>query len=507
MKTRLFVRLTGPIMALSLVPLAAGAVAAWQVQRSQKNASDTLARNVASMRAAEELVLAIRDVQAKLFRFLLTENREYLEEVPPLRQTIDRWLAVTERTAVTDKERQFLGRVKKGFESFFPKFEHLLKQSPPVGLLRRVREMVEDNTPPGETLQPAQDYLDFIEEEISSSNAANQRVAERMALGLLLLGVCGPASGLLAGYGISRAVSRSIVRLSVPIRDAAGKLDEIVGPITLAGRWSLDELENVLRTIAERIGAVIERLQQSEREARQAEHLAAVGQMAAGIAHELRNPLMPMKILVQAAAEREPTPGLDGGDLAVLEQEITRLERSIQTFLDFARPPRVEKRTFDIGVVARQVIDLLAPRAAQQRVRIECRLPAEPILILADVGQVRQVMVNLLHNALDAVPHGGEVQVEIAVSQTALEGNDAKGCWLTLRVSDTGCGLPAGLGQRIFEPFVSTKETGLGLGLSICQRIVKAHEGDIQAANRPGGGAVFTVRLPLAEPAPNRTQA
>ena len=174
-------------------------------------------------------------------------------------------------------------------------------------LSSRVRELA-DGTLTSEILQPAQDYLDINEDEIAASIVENERIADRMVLGLLLLGVCGPVSGLLAGFGISRAVSHSIVRLSVPIRDAAGKLNEIVGPITLSARWSLDELEGVLRTIAERIGAVIERLQQSERDARRAEHLAAVGQMAAGIAHELRNPLMPMKILVQAAAERRPSP-------------------------------------------------------------------------------------------------------------------------------------------------------------------------------------------------------
>jgi signal transduction histidine kinase len=496
MKTRLLLRMTAPILVLSLVPLAGGIVTAWQVHRSQKDTSLALARNVKSMRAAEELVLAIRDVQAKLFRFLLTEDRKYLQDVPALRVTIDHWLAAIEPTAVTDTERHLLDRLREGCRSFFPEFNRLLQEPAGAALSQHVRALLDGKTLPGEILQPAQDYLDFNEEEINASDAANQRVADRTVLGLLLLGVCGPVSGLLAGYGISRAVSRSIVRLSVPIRDAAGKLDEVVGPITLAARWGLDELEAVLHTIADRIGAVIERLQQREREARQAEHLAAVGQMAAGIAHELRNPLMPMKILVQAAAEREPTPGLDAGDLAVLEQEITRLERSIQTFLDFARPPRLEKRTFDLASTAQQVIELLSARAARQGVRIDYQGPQGPLLIQADVGQVRQVILNLLLNALDAAPQGGTVRLEMDPPAASASGDGREGPWLTLRVSDTGSGLPAELGQRIFEPFVSTKETGLGLGLSICKRIVEAHGGEVRAANRPEGGAVFTVRLP-----------
>jgi signal transduction histidine kinase len=473
-------------------------VAAWQVHRSQKDASDALARNVSSMRAAEELVIAFHDVRTKLHLFLLTEDRRNLENISDLRRGTDRWLGATERTAVTARERELIGRVRKGYGQFFTDFQALVQDSPPRELSSRVREL-SDNTLTHEILQPAQDYLDINEEEIAASNAANERVAERMVVGLLLLGVCGPMWGLLAGFGISRAISHSIVRLSVPIRDAAGKLNEIVGPIMMSARWNLDELEGVLRTIAERIGAVIDRLQQSERDTRRAEHLAAVGQIAAGIAHELRNPLMPMKILVQAAAERGPAPGLDERDLAVLEYEITRLERFIQLFLDFARPPQVEKRAFNVGEMLSRLVSLLAARAEQQGVRLEYRQPEQPVLIRADVGQIRQVVINLLLNALDATGQGGTILVEMAASGNPSQEDGRQDRWLTLRVSDTGWGLPAGLGQRIFEPFVSTKETGLGLGLSICKRIVEEHEGMIHAANRPEGGAVFTIRLPCLE--------
>ena len=105
------------------------------------------------------------------------------------------------------------------------------------------------------------------------------------------------------------------------------------------------------------------------------------------------------------------------------------------------------------------------------------------------MDQFRQVMLNLLLNALEAVPDGGGVEVE-------LEAAEGEGRWLTVRVADTGPGLPEGLGDGIFRPFVSTKGTGMGLGLSICKRIVEAHGGAISAADRPGGGAVFEVRLP-----------
>ena len=228
-------------------------------------------------------------------------------------------------------------------------------------------------------------------------------------------------------------------------------------------------------------------------EALRAEQLAAVGQMAAGIAHELRNPLMAMKILVQAAAEASP-PNLADRDLLVLEEEITRLERSAETFLDFARPPEIERRTFDLRQLVGQVLDLVLPRAGREGVRISCESPEDQaITIRADMGQVRQVLLNLFLNALDAVPEGGSISVEIETAEDATDGGPG---WVTVRVRDTGRGLPSELGSKIFEPFVSTKPTGIGLGLSICKRIVESHGGQIEAVNRPEGGAEFTIRLP-----------
>jgi signal transduction histidine kinase len=149
----------------------------------------------------------------------------------------------------------------------------------------------------------------------------------------------------------------------------------------------------------------------------------------------------------------------------------------------------LEKRTFAVGPVVEQTVGLVSGRAEQQGVRTECAMPPEPVVLQADPGQVRQVLLNLLLNALDAVPADGTIWVRLDAPGTG---------WLTLQVADTGPGLPADLGDQIFEPFVSTKETGIGLGLSICQRLVEAHGGTIAAVNRSGGGAVFTVYLPLS---------
>ena len=286
-----------------------------------------------------------------------------------------------------------------------------------------------------------------------------------------------------------------MIQLSVLIRDTAGRLDAGVEPITFSG-GDLGELENVMRVITDRVKAIVECLQQKEREIQVAEQMAAFGQLAAGMAHELRNPLTSMKILVQGAmagggdgdVDAWASPSLSSRDLGILEEEITRLEQLVQSFLDFARPPKPEKRTVDVRPLIEQTLTFLAGRAAAASVRIDLELPATPARAAVDPPQFRQVLLNLVLNALDAMPGGGVVRVNC----------ESEEGWLLLRVADSGCGLPAALGDRIFNPFTTTKETGLGLGLSICKRIAAAHGGALTGANRAEGGAVFTLRLPAA---------
>jgi signal transduction histidine kinase len=480
MDTRSGFRLPRLLLLLSCLPLVVGGVAAWELHSTQRNASEVMAINARSMRAAEELAVGIRDIRAELNRFLVTGDAAVFHNIRVMRRDTDYWLNEARRTSVTAEEDRLIERLTRGYEDFFGELARI-EQGPPGVQFAALRELVARGQ---QMLEPVQEYLDFNEEEIQRISEDNRELGDRMAIGLLLLGVCGPLGGLVVGFCVARAVNRSLVRLSVPIRDAAGKLDEVVGPITVSTRMGLEDLEAVLRRLAGQVGAVVARLQQSQREALRAEQLAAVGQIAAGVAHELRNPLMSMKILVQAAGEG---PGLTPRDLGVLEEEITRLEQLTATFLDFARPPQPERRPFPAQALLEDTIDLIAGRAGQRDVRLEHAFPAEPLWVEGDAGQVRQVILNLLLNALEAVPDGGAVTLELAAEEPR---------WVAVRVADTGPGLPTGLEQDIFTPFVSTKPTGLGLGLSISRRIVEAHGGELTAADRPGGGAVFCVRLP-----------
>ena len=486
MRLRSTIELVAPTVIVSAVPLFLGGIIAWQILARQQRAYEALDRDIAGIRAGEELAIGIRDLRGHLEHFALTADRADWDSAKDQMDQIEVWLQKAKSAADTDRERELIARVETGYGQFRSEFAGLSQQPDSPALRGRMRELI--RTPlTQDVLLPAQEFLDFNETEIERTNANNRTTASRMVIALVLLGICGPLSGLLAGYGISRVVSRSLIRMSVPVHDAAGKLNEVVGPITLSAVRSLDELEGQLQHIATQVGEAVARLQESQRRALRAEQLAAVGQLAAGMAHELRNPLTSMKIILQAAAEGGPPVVLEGRDVSILEEEIVRLEQLMQGLLDFARPPRPQMRAVVLQDLVRHVVELIARRAEMQKVRIDCQLPDAPTAILADEAQLRQVLLNLLLNALDAIHGGGTIRVVL---------EPLPGKLVRLRVLDSGCGLPPEKGTSIFEPFVSTKETGIGLGLSISKRIVEDHGGTLSAANRSEGGSVFTIEFP-----------
>jgi signal transduction histidine kinase len=348
-----------------------------------------------------------------------------------------------------------------------------------------------DDMAANKLLAPARELLALEERLIHQSSGRNQVMADRVAVFLCLLGACGAAAGLVAGFGIARGISHSIVNLYVPIRAASGRLEEVIGPVDIAPASGIAHLDEILRSMADHVGTVVDRLQRTQIDVLRGEQMSALGQLAAGLAHELRNPLTSLKLLVQAAVEAGPDAGLRGRDLAVVADETARLDRSLQTFLDFARPPSLEKRRADVCQVINQTLELVSARASRQGVSLRGDLPPQPLVIEADHEQLRQVFLNLVLNSLDALPHGGAIRVAAAGAATAADKDE-----VTIAVADDGPGIPAELVAQIFEPYVSTKETGMGLGLAICRSIIDAHGGRITATNGPAGGAVFTVRLP-----------
>ena len=221
------------------------------------------------------------------------------------------------------------------------------------------------------------------------------------------------------------------------------------------------------------------------------ERLAAVGELAAGVAHELRNPLTSVKLLIQNAGRGDPNHALHGKRLEVVQNEIARMESTIQGLLDFARPPKIRRLTHNLRDTLDRALNLAAGRATQQHVIIHEQGSSEPVLINGDPEQLDLVFLNLLLNGIEAMPTGGTLTVSIEV-----EVGTPSICRVVFL--DSGAGIDDAVMERLFEPFVTIKERGVGLGLAVSRRVIQEHGGRIEASNMPLGGAKFMVELPVA---------
>jgi two-component system sensor histidine kinase HydH len=275
----------------------------------------------------------------------------------------------------------------------------------------------------------------------------------------------------------------------VRVQDAAGKLRQPLPTVILTAGGDLHHVHEQMHGVVQEIERVVEQLQQREREVLRADQMAAVGQMAAGVAHELRNPLTSIKMLVQANREEAEAHDLPAEDLQMIEQEIRRMERCLQTFLDFARPPQPARRPISLAGLVDRTFALVEGRARKQHVTLHCTPPTTPVIVEADADQMQQLLVNLALNALDAMPQGGRLDISLGAP---VHGQ------VELWVHDTGPGIAPALLPRLFEPFVSSKATGLGLGLVVSRRIAESHGGNLWVTNPPHGGACFVLRLPVA---------
>lgn len=485
----------------SVLLLASGLLGAWYVRVLQGRASWAIADNVPSIRAAPKLELAIREMRHSLDQFEISSDRAYLRRAVELQQDVEQARRDVEHYASTDYEFSLVAKINGGLQKFFSQLHDLAVRSTTEDVRPEVRKL-DDGILAEAVLPYTKKYLDFNAAELSDRSHQNETLATRLIIALVLFGVCGAAAGLFAGYGLAQGIRRNIYQLSIPLRDVAGRLNRVVGPIVIDEHPAVEDLEASIKKIAAEVNSVIEKFHATHRQVIRSDQLAALGQLAAGLAHEMHNPLMCMKILVESA-RAEGTPSLDSDDLHVLGEEMTRLQNLLQSFLNFAKPAKLERRDVDLRTVISQTVTVLAARAARRHIAIEFRPPNRAVMLCADETQLRQITLNLLLNALDAVADDGTVWIEIGTGKRLACDADGgerlvRGAYLC--VADNGRGLPDKDRDRIFEPFFSTKETGLGLGLAIVRRIVDSHEGMIDVKARPGGGTMFSIFLPDRTP-------
>jgi len=219
------------------------------------------------------------------------------------------------------------------------------------------------------------------------------------------------------------------------------------------------------------------------------ERFAAAGQFATGMAHEIKNPLSAIKTFAEYLPEKYQDPMFREKFFRIVQAEIDRINTIVRELLDFAKPSPLQLQPIDVSQLLEDTLGLLSNQLLKQGVDVRRSFHDNGFTIQADPNQLRQVILNVLLNSLEAMPSGGRLEV----STTVRDGQ------AILRVIDTGCGIPPEHQGKLFDPFFTTKERGMGLGLAIVKGVVERHGGRITISSRPGAGTTVELALPLAD--------
>ena len=299
----------------------------------------------------------------------------------------------------------------------------------------------------------------------------------------------GLAAAVLAGithapyiYLTWRVDRTSIVdqALEIPLFCVAGLLAGIMSERERKQR------EQVERT-TKQLEAVFRELQENFERMKRVERLSAVGQLSAGLAHEIRNPLASIAGAVGIIERNSGSESKRSECLSIIKKETERLNRLLTSFLDFARPSPPKYQTISLLAELDSVIALAAHAVDRKPIALRKDVPAGLPGLECDPQQLRQVLLNLLINAIQASPNGGDV-----VLTARYEGSK-----VLIEVKDEGSGIRQEIREKIFDPFFTTKESGTGLGLSVAHRIIEQHGGILTAEANPDKGMTFSVALPL----------
>ena len=231
------------------------------------------------------------------------------------------------------------------------------------------------------------------------------------------------------------------------------------------------------------------RYERLQKRARESERLAELGTLTGGLAHEIKNPLSTIQLNLQLLGEDLPpdNPRLSNR-LRTVQKETARLRDIVDDFLRYAGRMELERQPTELNGMLEELIDFFTPQAQLQRVRLRLRKSDGELVAPVDDRLLKQAILNLMINALQAMPEAGG---EIILSAAQQDGR------ALLDVIDTGRGMDAQTAQRIFDAYYSTKRGGTGLGLAIARRIVQEHNGAIHVSSQPGKGSDFTISLPL----------
>jgi signal transduction histidine kinase len=476
-------RIFFPLSLLMALTLGGALLTVWYSYRIDGLFSDVLHRHIDAYHSAAALENALVNQKGYVSYFFQDGDPAWLEQMAAYRRRFRELLDDARKDAETPRLKQALDDIGRGYDRYVAEKNRVIE-------LYRSDQFAEGQSLHQDvrtrffhTLELCERFKEIHNERIVAVQAEVHYQAGRLRL-ICLAGVAVMGGIGLVLFGvIGFQILRPLNRLATMTRRGASPSD---APQDLVQRLSRS-VEGLIADAGERETE----LERSRESLLQAEKLAMVGKLAAGVAHSVRNPLTSVKMRLFSLDRSLALTPDQREDFDVISEEIRHVDAIVGNFLEFSRPPKLAVQRISPSAVVDQSVQLLTHRLKSYEVAVAVKRdrPLDPVS--ADPEQLKEVIVNIIINACEAMGDGGGVTIRETTQRIA--GRD----FAEIAIADTGPGIPEDMLQRVFEPFYTTKEDGTGLGLSIVDRIVREHGGRVDVASAPGQGTTFTLRLPL----------
>jgi len=470
------------LSALVLTTLGGGSLTVWYTYQMYSFFTSVIDMNVVALKVAQEMEMALVMQRGFVSYYVMDGNPDWLQQLQLYQNSFEEWLKLAKEGTPVDTDQGILDRIQSEYIHYLTAREQVIKLYKAEGREAALGPLSNTHSKFATIHDLCEEYKKLHGHGIDKArNEIRARVRFINTVALVAM----PSAlvlGILLAYILLKRVLGPIRQLAI-VTDPAQSTRYVPDEVKALRRRVRGLIENMDHTYTE--------LEQSRERLLQSEKWAMVGKLAAGVAHSIRNPLTSVKMRMFSMERAIDLSENQKDDFEVISEEIRHIDNIVRNFLEFSRPPKLKMQKVSPSDVVDMALQLLRHRLEDYGVEMwidrQERLPE----ILADPEQLKEVLVNLVVNACEAMAKGGE----ITISEHE-EVDERLGPVVVIWVSDNGPGIPQSILDKVFQPFFSTKEEGTGLGLSIATRIVEEHGGWLDVRSQEGEGATFIITLP-----------
>jgi signal transduction histidine kinase len=435
------------------------------------------------LQTAQSLENALDNQKGFASYYLLDGNPNWLKKMAEYRHLFEDKLEKTKRLATTEEEKRVLDLIESEYAKYIAAKDQVVDyyKSGDREKGKKLHVKVRDSF--FEILKLCENGKQLFSDKAQKAKieSLNQAKKLRIIAGSAVLVIL--FLGIILTFFLLHDILNPIRRLALETDRHNGTKEE--GDEVKALSRSVYDLKKTFNETQSELEKSREHLLQSEK-------LALVGKLAAGTSHSIRNPLTSVKMRLFSLSRSVNLAGDQKEDLDVISEEINHIDNILQNFLEFSRPPRLKLQNVSPSDIVDQAIQLLHHRLESYEVFIKIQRKEPLPLVQVDPEQLKEVLVNIIVNACEAMGQGGSI---IIYEETVIEREKFRSA--VIRISDNGPGIPDAIQSKIMEPFFTTKEDGTGLGLSIAKRIVQEHGGRLDIKSKEGSGSTFIITLPI----------